>query len=268
MCCQPPKDEEDYHFFFQRNLQLIENADEDTDYVCITGGEPTLNESVLFKTIHTVQLRLPEATIHLLTNGRKFSDVVFVAKFEKLIRERIVIGIPLHSDNYIDHDMIAGAKGAFYETIKGLQNLGILGFQVELRVILLQQNIRRLAKIAEFISLNLPFVSQVSIMGLEITGLAEKNYSKVWIDPMDCTNELVRSVKILEESHIHCRLFNMPLCLLSKKLWKYAVQSISTWKKTNVSQCDSCLVRDRCCGLFSTSSALSDNIRAITFRDL
>jgi His-Xaa-Ser system radical SAM maturase HxsC len=268
MCCQPPKDEDDYHFFFQRNLQLIENADEDTDYVCITGGEPTLNESVLFKTIHAVQLSLPEATIHLLTNGRRFSDVAFVAKFEKLIRERIVIGIPLHSDNYIDHDMIAGAKGSFYETMKGLQNLGILGYQVELRVILLQQNVRRLAKIAEFISLNLPFVSQVSIMGLEITGLAEKNYSKVWIDPMDCANELVRFVAILEESYIHCRLFNMPLCLLPKQLWGYAVQSISNWKKTNASQCNKCLVKDRCCGLFSTSSALSENIRTIAFSDL
>lgn len=263
MCCQPPQKVDDSTSLMIRNLQLIKDADVDTDYVCITGGEPTLNDKVLFQTIHVVQQRLSESTIHILSNGRRFSDLAFLAQFEKCAKERIVLGIPLHSDNHKDHDLIAGAKGAFYETMKGLHNLGILGYQVELRVILLKQNVKRLSKIAEFITLNFPFVDQVSIMGLEITGFAEANYNKVWIDIKDCQEELFQAVALLEQSHIPVRLFNMPLCLLPYRLWSYAVQSISTWKKTNVGQCKQCLVKDKCCGVFSTSRQISKNIHAL-----
>lgn len=266
MCCQPPQKEDESLMFFERNLRLIESADMDTDYVCITGGEPTLHEQVLFQTIHAVQNRLQQASIHILSNGRKFSDIHFIAQFERQVRGRIVLGIPLHADNHIDHDLIAGAKGAFYETLKGVQNLGMLGYQVELRIVLLKQNVSRLPQIAEFITLNLPFVSQVSIMGLEVIGFADNNYNKVWVDPKDCHKELEQAIAILEQAHIRSRLFNMPLCLLPYKLWDYAAQSISNWKKSNLNQCKKCIVRHQCCGVFATSSKQSDNIRAIKIR--
>lgn len=263
MCCQPPQKEDESNLLMKHNLQLIQNADVDTDYVCITGGEPTLNEKTLFQTIHAVQQRLTDATIHILSNGRKFSDLNFIVQFEKHVRGRIVLGVPLHSDNYKDHDLIAGSIGSFYETIKGLHNLGILGYQVELRIVLLKQNVRRFPKIAEFITLNFPFVSQVSIMGLEITGFAEANYNSLWIDPKECHEELAKAITVLEQSHIQVRLFNMPLCLLPCNLWSYAVQSISTWKKTYISQCKRCIVKEKCCGVFATSHRLSENIKAI-----
>ena len=175
----------------------------------------------------------------------------------------MVLGIPLHSDNPIDHDYIAGAKSSFYETLKGIHNLGLLGFNIELRVILLQQNCQRLPKIAEFISLNLPFVSQVSIMGLEITGYAEKRFQEVWIDPMFCTTELARAVASLEQSRIQVRLFNIPLCLLPPQLWNYSCRSISNWKQTYFAVCERCKVKEQCCGMFSTSKRYSSFIRPI-----
>ena len=163
MCCQPPKYCDDSEQLFQKNLSVIASADVDTDYVCITGGEPTLIGDKLFIYMHNIWERMPDAEIHLLTNGRKYADVEYLTAFVKNVKGNMVLGIPLHSDNPIDHDYIASAKDSFYETMKGLHNLGLLGFNIELRVILLQQNYQRLPKIAEFISLNLPFVSQVSI---------------------------------------------------------------------------------------------------------
>ena len=263
MCCQPPKYRDDSEQLFQKNLSVIASADVDTDYVCITGGEPTLIGDKLFIYMHNIWKRMPDAEIHLLTNGRKFAEVEYLTAFVKNVKGNMVLGIPLHSDNPIDHDYVAGAKGSFYETLKGLHNLGLLGFNIELRVILLQQNYQRLPKIAEFISLNLPFVSQVSIMGLEITGYAEKRFQEVWIDPMFCTNELARAVAYLEQSRFQVRLFNIPLCLLPQQLWNYSCRSISNWKQTYLAVCEKCKVKEQCCGMFSTSKLYSCFIRPV-----
>ena len=263
MCCQPPKNEDDSDLQFQKNLAIIASADTDTDYVCITGGEPTLIGDKLFVYMHKIWERMPDAEIHILTNGRRFSRVEYLTAFVKNAKSSISFGIPLHSDNPIDHDCIAGAKGSFYETLKGLHNLGLLGYNVELRVILLQQNYQRLPKIAEFIALNLPFVNQVSIMGLEITGYAEKRFQDVWIEPLFCSNELAKAVACLEQSRIQVRLFNIPLCLLPDQLWSYACRSISNWKQIYFQVCEQCKVREQCCGMFSTSKRYSGFIRPI-----
>lgn len=263
MCCQPPSISDDSDLLIQKNLSAIASAEVDTDYVCITGGEPTLIGDTLFTYMHKVWNKMPDAEIHLLTNGRKFSDVAFLAQFANNIEGNIVLGIPLHSDNPIDHDKVSGAKNSFYETLKGLHNLGLLGFEIELRVILLKQNYQRLHKIAEFITLNLPFVAQVSFMGLEITGYAEKHFQKVWIDPVYCIDELERAVSHLEYCRIQARLFNIPLCLLPLQLWSYSCRSISNWKQTYLEVCNSCKVKEQCCGVFSTSNRYSSFIHAI-----
>lgn len=263
MCCQPPKYDDDSELLLQKNLSFIASSDVDTDYVCITGGEPTLIGDKLFIYMHNIWERMPDAEIHLLTNGRKFAEVEYLTAFVKNVKGNMVLGIPLHSDNPIDHDYISGAKGSFYETLKGLHNLGLLGFNIELRVILLQQNYQRLPKIAEFISLNLPFVNQVSIMGLEITGYAEKRFQEVWIEPMFCTTKLTRAVAYLEQSRIQVRLFNIPLCLLPQQLWNYSCRSISNWKQTYLAVCERCKVKEQCCGMFSTSKRYSGFIRPV-----
>lgn len=263
MCCQPPKNCDDSDYLFQKNIVLIASADADTDYICITGGEPTLIGDKLFPYMHKIWERMPDAKIHLLTNGRKFADVEYLTAFVKNVKGNTVLGIPLHSDNPIDHDYIAGAKGSFYETLKGLHNLGLLGFNIELRVILLQQNYHRLPKIAEFIALNLPFVSQVSIMGLEVTGYAEKRFQEIWIEPLFCSYELIKAVVYLEQSRIQVRLFNIPLCLLPQQLWNYACRSISNWKQTYFSICEGCKVKEQCCGMFCTSKRHSGFIRPV-----
>lgn len=264
MCCQPPLEDDDSSCHYTRNLILIDTADPETDYVCITGGEPTLSGELLFEYMHRIWNKMPNSTVHLLTNGRSFANASYTERFTKEANGKLVVGIPLHSDNYADHDAIAGAKGSFYETLKGLHNLGILGFEIELRVIILRQNYKRLDKIAEFITRNLPFVAQVSFMGLEVIGYAERNYSKVWVDSDSFTINLVKAISILDNSHIQTRIFNVPHCLLPTALWPFACKSISEWKKTNLRICNKCSVKNKCCGLFSTSKKYSANLRPIS----
>lgn len=263
MCCQPPTDIDDSEGLWNRNCQLIETAEADTDFVCITGGEPTLTEERLIQYIHAIRKKMPNANIHLLTNGRRFADKDYTIQFAKMVDHHFVFGIPLHSDNPIDHDRIAGAKGAFFETMKGLHNLGLLGYEIELRVIILKGNYTRLPQIAEYITLNLPFVSQASFMGLEVTGYADRNYHRVWVEPFEINPYLMDAIRHMECCNISAKVFNIPHCLLPVTLWPYACKSISTWKKTNLQQCKDCSQLKNCCGVFSTSKRYSPFIHAI-----
>lgn len=257
MCCQPPTLVDDASDLYYKNIRLIDTADIDTDYVCITGGEPTIIGDLLFEYVKRIKKRMPNCCVHLLTNGRLFSRDNYLVNFSQILPENILIGIPLHSDNYIDHDFIAGSKNAFYETTKGLHNLGIMGYEVEIRIILLKQNVDRLPQIADFILHNFPFAGQVSFMGLEITGNAEKNYNNIWLDPQHYEEKLRVATKILSEGNIQVKIFNIPLCLLNYELWNYSCKSISNWKKVNANECTKCKLLNTCCGLFSTSKVQS-----------
>lgn len=105
--------------------------------------------------------------------------------------------------------------------------------------------------------------AQVSFMGLEVIGYAEKNYSKVWVDSDCFIINLAKAIDILDNSHIQTRIFNVPHCLLRSVLWPFACKSISEWKKTNLGKCKKCSKLDECCSLFSTSIRQSYKIEPI-----
>jgi hypothetical protein len=121
-----------------------------------------------------------------------------------------------------------------------------------------------LAGLAAFIARNLPFVAQVALMGLEMTGLARPNAPLVWADPADYQHELGEAAGILTTAGIVTRIYNHQLCVLDPSLWPYAVRSISDWKNDYLDICRSCSVRDTCGGVFTTSgNRLSQHLRPV-----
>ena len=121
-----------------------------------------------------------------------------------------------------------------------------------------------LARLATFIVRNLPFVAQVAPMGLEMTGLARPNSAQVWADPADYQSELAEAVRILTTAGITTKIYNHQLCVLDRRLWPYAVRSISDWKNDYLDICRTCSVRDACGGIFTTSSnRLSQHLRPV-----
>ncbi|MGQ4833912.1 MAG: radical SAM protein [Candidatus Asgardarchaeia archaeon] len=83
-----------------------------------TGGEPTLREDLPELISYG---RKTGFRVILLTNGRRLSD----EKLAKKIVESGIKGIQisLEADNANLHDRIVGVKGAFEETVQGIQNL-------------------------------------------------------------------------------------------------------------------------------------------------
>ena len=263
MCCQPPQKDDDFNFFFNQNVKLIKSAPKETKVVCITGGEPTLAGNRFIDLVSLVREELPSTDIHILSNGRSFINNDFAHQLKVAGEDKVFVGVPLHSDFFRDHDIVAGAKGAFNETMLGLYNLAEEGIPIELRVVVNKLNYNRLPQLAEYIFKNLYFVSWVAFMGMEDTGLATKNTSAIWVEPIDYTIQLCKAVKELDDWDIPVAIYNIPLCLLPSEYHRFAAQSISDWKTLYLDICNECSVKDKCCGLFGTSKSIYKGLSPI-----
>lgn len=260
MCCQPPKKLDDFDANFVRNVRLIKTAPQDTQTVCITGGEPTLAGENFFKLIELVRENLPDTDIHILSNGRSFVNLDFAKRLKEIGGDRIFCGVPLHSDYKRDHDIIAGCKNAYAETMSGLYNLAATDIPIELRIVINRLNYNRLPQMAEFIFKNLFFVSWTAFMAMEFTGYAINNKEKIYVEPIDYMSELCTAADILSQWGIEVSFYNIPNCLIPSNFRKYAAQSISDWKTKYLNICDLCQEKTKCCGLFSTSNKIFDGL--------
>ena len=261
MCCQPPNNDDDMDELFEENFRRIHSAPQSLELIGITGGEPTLLGDRLIMLIQEIRKCLPNTEIQLLTNGRLFANYDYVKKIARAGGDMLYVGVELHSDYYKDHDIIAGAKGAYRETMLGLYNLALCGVSIELRIIVCALNYKRLYNISQFIHRNLPFVGWIAFMGMEQTGYAVKNAKKVWIEPINYQKELLDAVKCLADWNYRVSIFNIPLCLLLTYLHDYARKSISDWKIRFAPICDSCFLKMDCCGFFSTSKTYYHGVR-------
>jgi His-Xaa-Ser repeat-associated downstream radical SAM protein len=262
MCPQPPSnDPPDWHDINQKVLSLLKAGS--LKHVGITGGEPTVVLDQLSKTLTYLQNHFPDTFISLLTNGRRFQDFDIVRQLVAARNKKLLFCIPLYADNDIQHDGIVGVPGAFQDTIRGIYNLYRMGRRIEIRIVVMRQNFARLTMLAEFIYRNLPFVSHVAFMGMELIGEAEKHMEDLWIDPQAYSRQLYGAVQHLHRRGMNVSIYNTPLCLMEKSLWRFARDSISSWKKEYLEQCDSCSMKESCGGVFGTSAVQSKNITPI-----
>jgi His-Xaa-Ser system radical SAM maturase HxsC len=252
MCSQPPKDRADA-WLFERAKKVISLLPPSVTAMGLTGGEPTLNAEALIDLLHHCRNTQPSLQLHLLSNGRRFADAGFTALYAAVDHADIMVGIPVYAPEPALHDFIVQAQGAFEETVRGILNLVAHGQRVEIRVVIQKHNVPVLGALAAFIARNLPFVDQVALMGLEMTGLARPNSREVWIDPADYQVQLGEAMRTLLAAGISTRIYNHQLCVLDGELWPYAVRSISDWKNDYLDICVKCAVRDSCGGVFTTS---------------
>jgi His-Xaa-Ser system radical SAM maturase HxsC len=265
MCSQPPKDRDDIPALTERNLKLIDLMSPAPEYVCITGGEPTLLGEHLLKLLSRMRDKMPSTHVHMLTNGRRFAWSDFTSEFSKVHPSRFSVGIPLYADSASLHDYIVQATSAFDQTVLGLHQLARHGIETEIRVVLHSLTIPRLSRLAEYICRNLTFVDHVAFMGMEHIGYAPRNMDELWIDPLDYQEELEKSIVILTRFGIDVRIYNLQLCVLKRSLWKYSSQAISDWKNAYRDVCEACAVRGRCGGFFQwTTKKESRGIHPIT----
>ncbi|QLH42889.1 MAG: His-Xaa-Ser system radical SAM maturase HxsC [Coxiellaceae bacterium] len=252
MCSQPPRNINDSHLV-NEILSMIPLMSKETVEIGITGGEPTLLGDGLVAILSRLKTHLPNTSVHVLTNGRKFIEHEFVEKIASVNHRDLMFGIPIYSDVSNIHDYVVQANNGFNEAVKGILNLKSFGQQVEIRVVLHKQTYKRLPKLAEFITRNLLFVDHVALMGLEMTGFTKANLNDLWVDPIEYQDELLEAIDILERFRVHVSIYNHQLCLLPKSLWRFAVKSISDWKNEYMPECSGCEMQAKCGGFFSSA---------------
>lgn len=249
MCSQPPRADDD-SFLVDINLRLIPMMLPPPEFLTITGGEPTLLGEGLFAVIHQLKVCLPTTRVHILTNGRRFSRPSFAREFHGTHHPQVSLGIPLYADNAPDHDYVVQASGAFDQTLQGLYQLAIFNQLVEIRVVLHAHTVPRLPALCEFIYRNLPFVTHVALMGIEIVGFAKANLDGLWHDAEEIGRAVSEAAEMLAIRGMNVSIYNYPLCLLPTTGWRFARRSISDWKQTYAEPCQRCAERGNCGGLF------------------
>jgi len=251
MCSQPPQPDDD-SYRVPIILRLLDLINAECPELILSGGEPALLGEDLFAVIEKCERQLPNTTLHVLTNGRLFKDARLARRLATIQHHDVMLGIPLYADCAQVHDYVVQASGAFEETLHGLYSLAEAGVPVEIRVVLHRQTYERLPQLAEFIYRNIPFASQVVLMGMEMYGLVHQNMDALWIDPIEYQDQLEEATLSLARGGMRVLLYNHQLCVLRKSLWPFAVKSISDWKNTYIATCDGCVVREQCGGFFQS----------------
>ena len=248
-CIMCPQVCENSGHFLDMNLQIR-----------ITGGEPTVFPDVVVELLEQVHNIYPDTPVSFLTNGRAFKNMKLVERITSIGHSKLLFCIPLYAANYEQHDYIVGSNGAFVDTIKGIFNLFRMRQLVEIRTVLFSKTMGNIKLLADYIARNLPFVRHVAIMGMEYSGYAAKNSEKFWIDPFDYKDTLDSAVLSLHRRGMMTSIYNIPLCLLTERVRFLARDSISAWKKTYPVSCNTCSVKEQCCGIFETSINISEHI--------
>jgi His-Xaa-Ser system radical SAM maturase HxsC len=250
MCSQPPTRQDD-SWLADEAIKVAMHMRISPKTVGFTGGEPLILEGKLREVIDAFATFHPDTQIDLLTNGRRLADPGLATELLRDMQHPITWFVPLYGHADFLHDFVVQAPGAFDQTIAGLLTLHSYGQRIQLRIVLLEPVLRYLPEFCEFICRNLPFVFEVALMGCEPIGFALANRDSCEVNICEWDKELEMSVQRLVRGGLRPVLMNLPLCAIKPELWRYAHQSISDWKRTFVAECDSCVVKTDCSGLFA-----------------
>ncbi|MER9882378.1 His-Xaa-Ser system radical SAM maturase HxsC [Mesorhizobium sp. M0118] len=246
MCSQPPKQQHvDMFPFFETAVLLSpENAT-----IGLSGGEPTLFKSELLEFLQRMLSARPDVDFHVLTNAQHF-DRDDVTKLGKLDLNRILWGVPVYSSNPEIHDRIVEKPGAFGQVREGLSVLGHAGAKIELRTVLMKPNAAGMTDLARFVTTSLPFVDKWAIMQLENIGYGRQNWHSLFFDSSKGFDAVGKALDFAISRGIDAMLYNFPLCTLPPDYRTLAPSTISDWKRSYVSECAGCGLRDDCGGFF------------------
>lgn len=240
-------------------IKLMNN---NTKYICITGGEPTFLKEELFHILDICKDKFQNAEFIMLTNGRTFYYENYTKEFIKHCPNNIIIGIPLHSNKEEMHDEITRVKGSYVQAVNGMENLLKHKQLVEIRVVINKLNYLDLNNIAKMITRKFPNCYRVNFMAMEILGNAYINRDEVWVDFIDFKEQLEKACLTLLSSGIRTYIYNIPLCYIDKKFWSIAKKSITEYKVKYGEECEECKVKEKCGGFFYSTKKFK-NLKGI-----
>ena len=241
--------------------RYIELLPEDLYYINITGGEPTFIKDDLIDILYMIRNKYNRVQSQMLTNGRSFSDLMFLRKIVDASLNGMKYAIPLHSSNKIVHDRITQSINSFIQTDKGIRNLLKLNQKVEIRIVLSKENVDTVFETASYIVNNYIGVFCVNFVAMEMMGNAVVNRERLWMDYDAIFRRIKSSIDLLIRHGIDVQLYNFPLCMVDRGYWSIAANSITDYKIRYQDECEECAVRTICGGWFlSTKQVMNPRV--------
>jgi His-Xaa-Ser system radical SAM maturase HxsC len=245
MCSQPPKQKR--YDRFDLYFEAVQLAPQGA-VIGITGGEPTLLAQQLLAFIQDSCSARPDVAFHILSNGQHFARLPRGSL--KGIAAKILWGIPIYAPDPALHDRIVGKIGAYETLMDSFNWLFAERATVELRTVVMAQNLQALPHLADFICTHLRRAHHWAVMQLENYGYGKLNWAQIFADTSLDFCDVARALRRCERAGIETRLYNFPLCTVPVELRARAAKSISDWKQKYLPDCEGCQQRQICCGFF------------------
>lgn len=246
MCSQPPKKTHVDRFALFTEACLLAEAG---SLIGVSGGEPTLYKSDLLAMVERVLGERPDLEFHILTNGQ-FFDEDDVERLRSRLYDRVSWGIPIYAPDATLHDRIVGKEGAFAGLEESMALLARAGARIELRTVVVTDNVGALPSLARYVAKRLRFVEAWSIMQLEHIGFARNRWASLFFDHGKDFSAIGAAIDHATLHGVRAQLFNFPRCTVPSDWRHLARASISDWKRRYADACAPCRERDACTGFF------------------
>jgi len=236
-----------------RNKLLLRFLPKSIQSIALSGGEPTLYIDSLCSIIAALYKKNPNICIDILTNGITLADEKNVARLVNVLKINTNFCITLYGDTPTIHDKHTRTIGSFSQVNRALHHLALHACSIELRFLITRLNYERLPSFIEYVYANFPFVDHIALMGMEVSGEAQRQADVLYIEPQQYEEHLKDAVQKALYRSIPVYIYNHQVCQLPKELWKFTVPSISDWKAGYQLECRQCDLRGYCGGFFLTS---------------
>jgi His-Xaa-Ser system radical SAM maturase HxsC len=246
MCSQPPRQRHRDRFSHFETACLLAPA---SAVIGLSGGEPLLFKDQVFSLIERLYLQRPDLRFHVLTNGQHFERSDLSQLAHRPLR-LVLWGVPIYAAEASAHDSIVRKPGALARLEESLGTLLSAGAGIELRTVLLQQNVAELPRLAWKIAAQLVGIDRWAIMQLEHAGFARSGWRSQFVDHSEDFGPVAEAVAIAESRGISVALYNFPRCTVPEAFRHLAADSISDWKKRYTEVCTPCRERALCTGVF------------------
>lgn len=230
-------------------VDYLNKLDKNTDHICFTGGEPTINPDFV-EMLDYINKEFPNTKITVVTNARLLAYKSFVEKLEKI--NNLFLITELHGDEKL-HDRITNVKGSFRQSFEGIKNVLDKGFEVEIRIVVSKLNYKQVVDIAKIYKQNFSNADRVVIFPIDITGNAFRNKDKVMPTYTEIVPYVEEAVDYLDRNGIKVRLFHFPFCVLKSKYWRFVEGvTIAERRLTFADVCKGCDFEEKCPRVWKT----------------
>lgn len=191
--------------------------------VTISGGEPTIHPD-FFKIVELFLQKNME--VHILSNGEKFSDPIFLEKFLRIsCGKPVYVTTTFHSASAEAHEAQNRSMGSFQRSLKGLKALDANGIDIAVKHCITSQNYRELQQFLEWTLDNFSANAEIQLWGIDVCGINDALAHEMFVEYKVLGPFMETALDWFEQQPSSrnrvLTVNNLPLCMCDAYYWTY-----------------------------------------------